>query len=218
MTSTYAPEPVADQYAAGTNAEGEQWSLARYGTQVVLTIDGYTDDIQCPTEQEAVVEYEGMLAELSDSGQVDRPEPVADQSARGLTVERVEWELARYGTRVVRELGDHTKQVRCTSEPEAVSQYAGMLAELSSHGLVEQTVVTAPAPAVVVTGHPALDLLLDQGCPDELVATSYGETPLAMARFGNRLVQVDTSGRLVTEWCQDADSAAEVFDDVRERW
>lgn len=62
-TTTF--EPTADQTARGYTAEGEQYSIARYGTTVVVTIGEDSDDLPMATEQEAILEFFGMVEALA---------------------------------------------------------------------------------------------------------------------------------------------------------
>lgn len=50
-----------DQYASGTSADGEPWSVARYGSLVVARIGDQDDDLQLTTEDEAIAEFAGLV-------------------------------------------------------------------------------------------------------------------------------------------------------------
>lgn len=65
MSTTTGPQ--ADQFANGVTSAHNVWSVARYGTTVVTTFDGQSDDMEMATEQDAIEEYADMVAALNDN-------------------------------------------------------------------------------------------------------------------------------------------------------
>ena len=57
-TSTNAATP--DESATGTTYDGKPYDIARYGTLVIVTIDGESDDEQWGTESIAIQAFDDL--------------------------------------------------------------------------------------------------------------------------------------------------------------
>lgn len=116
--NTTTANPTADQIVTGTTTDGEAFSVARYDTLVVVTIDGNSDDTQCATVAEAIKEYNDLAdplvadaeVETTDAdelGNVETETTTPDAQASGESPEGETYKLTRRGTVVVIDLDDY---------------------------------------------------------------------------------------------------------------